>query len=55
METLLFFAFLLAICAVAAWTVKNDKPEIPLRANAKLPNAAAREKAPYRSRFFTKS
>lgn len=52
METLLFLACLLAICAVVVWTVKNDKPKIPLSVKAKVPNAAAREKAPARSRLF---
>jgi hypothetical protein len=54
MESLLFLGCLIAICAIAAWTVTNDKRENPFGAENKVPNATAREKAPARSRFFRK-
>jgi hypothetical protein len=54
MESLLFLGCLIAICAIAAWTIANDKRETPFDADTKVPNAAAREKAPRRSRFFSK-
>jgi hypothetical protein len=52
MESLLFLACLVAICLVAGWTVAKEKRENPFSAETKRPNAAAREKAPLRSRFF---
>jgi hypothetical protein len=52
MESLLFFACLVAIFIVAGWTVATDKRENAFGAETKRPNAAAREKAPDRSRFF---
>jgi hypothetical protein len=54
MESLLFLGCLAAICAVAAWTIMNDKRENPFGAENKGPNASASEKAPRRSRFFRK-
>ncbi|MGE3332906.1 MAG: hypothetical protein AB7I36_04635 [Rhodospirillaceae bacterium] len=54
MESLLFLGCLAAICAIAAWTIKNDKRENPFGAQNKSPNAKPGEKAPHRSRFFRK-
>ncbi|MGE4062930.1 MAG: hypothetical protein AB7E79_06140 [Rhodospirillaceae bacterium] len=52
LESLLFIGCLGAICAIAAWTISNDKRENPYGAETKGPNAGGREKAPGRSRFF---
>ena len=54
MESLLFLGCLVAICAVAAWTIANDKREDPFGTDTKGPNADAREKVLPRSRFFSK-
>lgn len=52
MESLLFLACLVAICAIAGWTIANDKREDPLGADTRVPNATAREKGQRSSRFF---